>query len=166
MNNLLKSQMNVIKIFGGTTVDGPGLRTSIYFAGCKHACRGCHNPESWDFNGGTPMAIEDILKEVKYYNFNVTLSGGDPLYQDLKLLSFLCKNIHSLGLNIWLYTGFTFEEIIENPKYHNVLTNIDAIVEGPFILERKSTETLFRGSDNQRIFKKKNIKTWVEIYKQ
>ena len=105
MNSFLIAHLRVLKIFGGTCVDGPGLRTSIYFAGCKHACKGCHNPESWDFNGGTPMTVGEILKEIKYYNFNVTLSGGDPLYQDLNILAFLCKKIHDLKLNIWLYTG-------------------------------------------------------------
>ena len=128
MNSFLIAPLRVLKIFGGTCVDGPGLRTSIYFAGCKHACKGCHNPESWDFNGGVSMTVSEILKEIKYYNFNVTLSGGDPLYQDLNILAFLC------------------------------------IVDGPFIQKQKSTEILFRGSTNQRIFVKKN-KKWVEEYK-
>ena len=160
-----QSRLRVIKVFGGTSVDGPGLRTSIYFAGCKHHCKGCHNPESWDFNAGEDMTIDDILLQVRYYNFNVTLSGGDPLYQDLEALALLCREIHSLGLNIWLYTGFVFEELIGDKKYEKILNNIDAIVEGPFILERRSTEILFRGSDNQRILQRGNNNSWEEIYK-
>ena len=164
MNSFLIAQLRVLKIFGGTCVDGPGLRTSIYFAGCKHACKGCHNPESWDFNGGVSMTVGEILKEIKYYNFNVTLSGGDPLYQDLNILAFLCKKIHDLKLNIWLYTGFTLEELQKDKKYDKILSVVDAIVDGPFIQKQKSTEILFRGSKNQRIFVKKN-KKWVEEYK-
>ncbi len=160
-----QSLLRVIKVFGGTTVDGPGLRTSIYFAGCKHYCKGCHNPESWDFNAGEDMTVEDILLQVQYYKFNVTMSGGDPLYQDLDALAFLCQEIHKLNHTIWLYTGFVFEELLADEKYDKVLNNIDAIVEGPFILSRRSTEVLFRGSDNQRIFLRDASNRWKEIYK-
>jgi anaerobic ribonucleoside-triphosphate reductase activating protein len=155
--------MRVIKIFGGTIVDGIGLRTSIYFAGCKHYCKGCHNPESWDFKAGEFMTVKDILEKVKYYNFNVTLSGGDPLYQDLEVLSFLCKKIHDLNLNIWLYTGFVFEELQNDVKYKKILENIDVIVDGPFIEKKKNDKILFRGSSNQRILQKTNNNKWLNI---
>ena len=160
-----KSLLRVIKVFGGTTVDGPGLRTSIYFAGCRHHCKGCHNPDSWDFNAGEDMTVEDILLQVRYYRFNVTMSGGDPLYQDLDVLAFLCQEIHKLNLTIWLYTGYVFEELVAEKKYDKVLKNIDVLVDGPFILERRSTEILFRGSDNQRILSKDNNNVWKEVYK-
>ena len=74
-------KINILDIVEGTTVDGPGLRTSIYMTGCHHGCPGCHNPESWAFDGGTAMDLEEILAVVEENDFNVTLSGGDPLYR-------------------------------------------------------------------------------------
>ena len=70
---------NVLDIRRGTTVDGPGLRTSIYLAGCTHACPGCHNPDSWDFKGGVTMTLDEIMEVIDDEDFNVTLTGGDPL---------------------------------------------------------------------------------------
>lgn len=148
--------MRVLDIIHGSIVDGEGLRTSIYFAGCKHRCKGCHNPQSWDFNAGVDMSIDEIFEDIKKNNFNVTYSGGDPLYQNLDDLVDLSKKIHSLGLDIWLYTGFTFEELLNDSKYKDILENVDVIVDGPFIEEQRDINILFRGSRNQRILKKNN----------
>lgn len=148
--------MRVLEIINGTIVDGNGLRTSIYFAGCKHCCKGCHNPESWDINGGKVMSVNEIFKIVEKNKFNVTYSGGDPLYQNIDELIDLSKKIHSLNLDIWLYTGFTFEEIKNNDIYKNILDNIDVLVDGPFIESEKDLNLSFRGSRNQRILKKTN----------
>lgn len=148
--------MRVLDIIHGSIVDGEGLRTSIYFAGCKHRCKGCHNPQSWDFNAGVDMSIDEIFEDIKKNNFNVTYSGGDPLYQNLDDLVALSKKIHSLGLDIWLYTGFTFEELLNDSKYKDILENVDVIVDGPFIEEQRDINILFRGSRNQRILKKNN----------
>ena len=150
--------MRVLNIIHGSIVDGEGLRTSIYFAGCKHRCKGCHNPQSWDFNSGIDMSIDEIFEDIKKNNFNVTYSGGDPLYQNLDDLVALSKKIHSLGLDIWLYTGFTFEELLNDSKYKDILENVDVIVDGPFIEEKKDLSLLFRGSSNQRILKRNNGK--------
>ena len=150
--------MRVLNIIHGSIVDGEGLRTSIYFAGCKHRCKGCHNPQSWDFNSGVDMSIDEIFEDIKKNNFNVTYSGGDPLYQNLDDLVALSKKIHSLGLDIWLYTGFTFEELLNDSKYKDILENVDVIVDGPFIEEKKDLSLLFRGSSNQRILKRNNGK--------
>ena len=70
----------VLDIIKGTTVDGPGFRTAIYFAGCRHQCPGCHNPQSWDFNAGNEMTLEELMKIIDEEDFDVTLSGGDPFY--------------------------------------------------------------------------------------
>ena len=152
--------MRVLKIISGTIVDGEGIRTSIYFAGCKHHCKGCHNPESWDFNGGKDMSIDEIFNVVSENKFNVTYSGGDPLFQNLEDLVILSKRIHSIGLNIWLYTGFTMHELKKDIIYNDILENIDVIVDGPFIEEKKDTMLQFRGSSNQRIIKKENFKLY------
>lgn len=141
---------NVLDIRRGTTVDGPGLRTSIYLAGCRHACPGCHNPDSWDFNAGTPMTVDEIMEVVREEDFDVTLTGGDPLMHPHKL-PLLTAAIRSLGKSIWLYTGYTISQIRLNPALRRAVADIDTIVEGPFILALRDTDLIFRGSANQRI---------------
>lgn len=145
--------MRVLDILHGTIVDGPGLRTSIYFAGCKHHCPGCHNPESWDFAGGVEKSVDDIFSEIEKNGFNVTLSGGDPLYQDIDELTALAKKIKDAGLDLWVYTGFTIEEVFELKIYDKFLQYVDVVVDGPFEIKNRDTSLMFRGSSNQRILK-------------
>lgn len=140
----------ILDINRGTTVDGPGFRTSIYLAGCTHRCPGCHNPDSWDFNAGVTMTLEEILAVVEEEDFNVTLTGGDPLQQPEKT-ALLAAEIRNLGKTIWLYTGYTWEEIQDSPALRDAVKDIDVIVEGPFILALRDTDLQFRGSSNQRI---------------
>ena len=163
--NIYSQTLRVIRIFPGTTVDGPGLRTSIYFAGCEHRCRYCHNPESWDMNAGEDMSIASIIEEIVANKFNVTFSGGDPLYQNIENLTLLAKEIHRLNKTIWLYTGFTIEEIKDNEKYKDLLKEIDVIVDGPFMIDKRNIDILFRGSTNQRILKKNKEGLW-ELYEE
>ncbi|MDE5752887.1 MAG: radical SAM protein, partial [Duncaniella sp.] len=100
--------MRVIDIVPGTTVDGPGLRTAIYFAGCRHRCPGCHNPQSWSEEAGREMEIDDILAVVDENGFDVTFSGGDPMFQAEELYK-LARRIKESGRNIWCYTGYLYE---------------------------------------------------------
>lgn len=149
--------LRVINIAEGTSVDGPGLRTSIYFAGCRHACPGCHNPESWPFDAGEDWSVEKLMTVVKYDHFNVTFSGGDPMYQAEELLP-LAKAIKAEGLTIWCYTGFVYEAIKDKSPYKELLAYIDVLVDGPFMEALKPSlqskagggYLRFRGSTNQR----------------
>lgn len=143
-------KLRVLDIIPGTSVDGPGLRTTIYFAGCGHHCEGCHNPQSWDPDGGTPMTVGEILDIIEDNGFNVTFSGGDPLLQVEALLS-LALEIHRRGYNIWLYTGYTFEQIKASDRLRPILDAVDVVVDGPFILPLRDIHLRFRGSSNQRI---------------
>lgn len=137
-------------------VDGEGLRTVIWTQGCSHNCYGCHNKETHDFNGGFEVEIEDLKKEIKKlkYQDGVTLSGGDPFFQIPACLE-LAKFCHSINLNVWCYTGYTFEQLMiiskSNPKVLDFLKEIDVLIDGKFILEEKSFNVKFRGSKNQRI---------------
>ena len=146
-------ECNVIDIIKGTTVDGPGFRTSIYFAGCRHACPGCHNPQSWDFNAGRPMSIEEIMEVVTDEDFDVTFSGGDPLYQDPEALLALATAIRDAGYTLWCYTGFVYEEIKDNPRYTALLPLFETVVDGPFVEALRDTSLIFRGSSNQRLIR-------------
>ncbi|MDE6116561.1 MAG: 4Fe-4S cluster-binding domain-containing protein, partial [Duncaniella sp.] len=114
----------MLEIIPGTTVDGPGLRTSIYFAGCHHHCPSCHNPESWDMGGGNEMSVEEILSHVIEEDFDVTFTGGDPLAQAEQLIE-LARQIKANGKNIWCYTGYLYEDIAADRIMSKVLPYID-----------------------------------------
>ena len=141
----------ILDIVEGTSVDGPGLRTSIYFSGCRHCCKGCHNPQSWDFEAGKLVSSEEIIEIVRYNDFNETLSGGDPLYHSVEIAD-LCRRIkEEVGKNIWCYTGFTWEEILSDDDMLKLMDYVDVVVEGPFMEELRDTSLRFKGSSNQRI---------------
>lgn len=146
----LQLKARILRIIRGTTVDGPGFRTSIYFAGCAHACQGCHNPESWRFDAGDEMTLDELLEIVDEEDFDVTLSGGDPLYQPV-FVSHLCERIRALGHNVWIYTGFKWEEIVASPSLLDAVDDAKVVVDSPFDYSLKNKDLRFRGSSNQRI---------------
>ena len=145
-------KIRVLDIAYETMADGPGLRTSIYCAGCAHHCPGCHNPQSWDFSGGQEMSVKELLDIVKDDEFaNVTFSGGDPLYQ-VEAFAELARLIkEETNKNIWCYTGFRYEEIQADERLRQILPYIDTLVDGPFIAGLRDPYLPFRGSSNQRI---------------
>lgn len=144
--------LRVIDIIEGTSVDGPGLRTSIYFAGCEHHCPACHNPQTWDFNAGSNMPIDELIEIVTEADFNVTFTGGDPVYQARQLTK-LAKRITDSGKTIWLYTGFTIEQLARMAEARELLQYVEAVVDGPFVESLRDTDLAFRGSSNQRIIR-------------
>lgn len=157
--------MRVLDIVEGTSVDGPGLRTSVYFSGCTHKCTGCHNPGSWDIGNGKEMSIDAIIKIIAENEFNVTFSGGDPLLQ-IDSLTILAKRIkRELNKNIWCYTGYTWEQIIAGTQFVELLNYIDVIVDGRYEKDKSDMSLLFRGSSNQRIIEVKNRTTVYHTYK-
>ena len=111
--------MRYLKIVPGTSVDGPGLRTSVYFAGCSHHCHGCHNEPSWDFMGGEQIAPEALLQKLLENEEPVTLSGGDPLQQPHDELLALLKGLKAHNVNVWCFTGYTFEQLLTIPSTRN-----------------------------------------------
>ena len=145
-------RIRVLKILEQTMADGPGFRTSVYCAGCKHGCKGCHNPQSWDFNAGRWMEVDEILDLIKADTMsNVSFSGGDPFYQ-VEAFTELARRIkEETHKTIWCWTGFTLEEIRSSEHLSMMLPYLDVLVDGPFILEQRDTTLLFRGSPNQRI---------------
>lgn len=144
--------LRVLDILEDTTVDGPGFRTSIYCAGCQHCCPGCHNPQSWDMGGGRDVAVSDILQTILDDPFaDVTFSGGDPMYQ-AEAFTELAKQVKQQSQKtIWCYSGFTFEQLLLNPKTHALLEHLDVLVDGPFVQALRDEDLLYRGSSNQRL---------------
>lgn len=132
--------------------DGEGLRTSIYCAGCDHHCKGCHNPHTWNINNGTWMSVKSIYDKIMQDPYtNVTFTGGDPMKQ-VEGFTELAKLIkENSNKNIWMYTGYTLEEIQNSDKLSIILPYIDVLVDGRFKEEEKDITLKFRGSKNQRI---------------
>lgn len=135
-------------------VDGPGIRTVFFAQGCPHHCKGCHNPESWPFEGGTAME-EERLCQIALSNplsHGVTFSGGEPFSQAegyARLAAMLREN----RFEIAAYTGYTFEYLLEQgtPGQRRLLSLLDVLIDGPFVLAERSLELFFKGSRNQRV---------------
>ncbi len=134
-------------------VDGPGLRYVIFAQGCPHRCVGCHNPHTWDLDGGTLMDIEDLQTEIIKNPLlrGVTFSGGEPFCQ-AEVLAALARAVRAQGLDIWIYSGYTWEDLTTrgDPAWDALLHAADVLVDGPYLPERQTTAP-FRGSDNQRV---------------
>ena len=143
--------LRILHIVEGTSVDGPGLRTSIYMAGCNHHCPGCHNPASWNPQGGEERTLDELMQVIAYNEAPVTLSGGDPLQQPDGTRDLISRIKHELGYNIWCYTGYTWEEIMNDPKLFKVVQELDVLVDGPFKMAERDISLRFRGSRNQRL---------------
>ena len=146
-------KLQVLDIVMDTVVDGPGLRASIYLAGCYHRCPGCHNPQSWDMNGGKEMKVDEIVEILKQSGHTkFTITGGDPFYQPMGLLELVVRIRKEIpGSNIWCYTGFLFEDLLDREEMVLILKNIDVLVDGPFIQELRDESLTYRGSSNQRV---------------
>lgn len=158
-----KFNLRILGTYKETVVDGEGLRYSIYFAGCTHACKGCHNKESWCPDNGTLITEEYLDKIINEINSNslldgITLSGGDPLYNPEEMLEVVKYLKEKTKINIWLYTGYTIEELRKDNKRMAVLEYIDTLVDGKFVQELYDPLLKFRGSSNQRIIRKKDFK--------
>ena len=141
-------------VTGDSIVDGPGLRLTIFTQGCPHHCPGCHNPQTHDPDGGSWGDTEDILAAAAENPLldGITLSGGDPFMQP-KECTELAKGAHKYGLNVWTYTGYTWEALFteNDPDKITLLKESDVLIDGPFLLAERSLELKFKGSRNQRI---------------
>lgn len=138
--------------------NGEGLRVVLWVAGCDHRCPECHNPITWDKDGGAEFTFrdaEEIFRELeKEHVAGVTFSGGDPFHPDNRyLLSVLIGIIRFQypDKTIWVYTGYTWEEILKIPKLAKMLNSIDVLVDGRFVAALKSDSYPWAGSTNQRV---------------
>ncbi len=147
-------KIRLSQVLGDSIVDGLGLRMVIFTQGCVHNCEGCHNPETHSLTGGKEVSVDKLLNAIFDNKLidGVTFSGGEPFLQ-AESCAYIASKVKEKGLNIWTYTGYTFEEILssENEDFIKFLKNTDVLVDGKFVLKERSLELNFRGSKNQRI---------------
>lgn len=148
---------NTIRLAGivrESITDGPGIRFVVFCQGCPHHCEGCHNQETWSFDGGKDVPIESILEAIDANGLinGVTFSGGEP-FEQAKGFVALAKEIKKRNLGIMIYTGYKYEDLIarNDDDINQLIHMADLIVDGPFILSERNISLKFRGSNNQRI---------------
>ena len=151
MTELSTNNIRVLDIKYGTSVDGIGLRTSIYCAGCQNHCRGCHNPQSWDENGGEPTSVEVLFKNIVDADMNVTFTGGDPMLHPEGFIELAQMIKNNTDKNIWCYTGYKFEDLMLHPIRRKLVELCDVIVDGRYVESERDLSLHFRGSRNQRV---------------
>ena len=133
-------------------VDGPGFRLAVFTQGCPHHCPGCHNPETHPFDAGRVIDTQQIISLLKENPLldGLTLSGGEPFCQPEACLE-LARAAHEAGLNVWSYSGYTYEQLLQMPEALPLLRETDVLVDGRFELSQRTLELRFRGSKNQRL---------------
>ena len=149
----------VIRLAGlveDSIVDGPGLRLTVFAQGCPHRCPGCHNPQTHDPAGGHERRVDEIVEKLDDNPLlsGVTLSGGEPFEQSAPCAR-IAREAHARGLNVWTYSGYTFEALLEMSASRGdiraLLAETDVLVDGPFVLAERSLDCPWRGSKNQRL---------------
>lgn len=143
-----------------STADAEGVACAIFFSGCRHYCEGCHSKDTWDFKNGKPVTkelIDVINQEIDKRSFlsSLVLTGGDPMYSALDVIEFV-KQIHVPKNNIWCYSGFTLEEIQEDTDMNELLNICNVLIDGKFEIKKRDITLPFRGSSNQKMWKKEN----------
>lgn len=159
MNRKIKLQ--VAGFLDNSLVNGKGMRSVVFVSGCSHNCKNCQNKTMQDYGYGDNVTVYDVFERIKSnipIITGVTFSGGEP-FDQAEALSELAAEIKKLGLNVWSYTGYTYEEILKSGDKNKLklLHSIDTLVDGPFIEELKEGAPKYMGSTNQRIVKVKDI---------
>jgi anaerobic ribonucleoside-triphosphate reductase activating protein len=149
------TKLRVAGIVQESYVDGPGIRMAVFVQGCNHCCSGCQNPHTWDYDSGYDVSIEKIINDFSSNPLlnGITFTGGEPIDKAYILCEIADIVKNKFNKSVWCYTGYTFEELmlVKNNTLSNFLNNIDVLVDGPFVLDKRDLNLLFRGSSNQRI---------------
>ncbi|ALR90416.1 MULTISPECIES: anaerobic ribonucleoside-triphosphate reductase activating protein [Clostridium] len=158
------------KIKFNDVANGPGLRLSLFTSGCTHHCKGCFQPETWNFKNGEPFTLETqkyiIEKSKNKYIAGLSLLGGDPLDNVDGILPLLqeYRKTFAATKSIWLWTGYLFEEILKDDLKSKVLPFIDVIIDGKFEENLKDITLKYKGSTNQRVIDvKKSVDTHTVV---
>ena len=144
--------LRILNITAPDINNGNGLRVTLWVSGCTHHCKGCHNEQAQPLNGGMDVPLRVLYEEFCSNPLvtGVTFSGGEPFIQS-KSLAVLANVLKKKNYSIWAYSGFTFDKLESDPIRRQLLELVDVVVDGPFVMAKKSLELDFRGSSNQRI---------------
>lgn len=164
MTELSTNSIRILDIKYGTSVDGIGLRTSLYCAGCENHCAGCHNPQSWDENAGEAIEIEELFRLIVDADMNVTFTGGDPMFHPEGFIQLAHMIKEQTDKTIWCYTGYRFEDLLVHPLRRKLVELCDVIVDGRYIEAERDLSLHFRGSRNQRIIDVPNSLRFNKMY--
>lgn len=149
-------QIRICGIEPESIVDGPGFRYVIFTQGCPHGCPGCHNPQSHSFDGGRDADCDEILAQIRENPLlsGVTFSGGEPFCQPEPLI-YIAEQVKKMGKNIFVYSGYTIEELLEKAKTEPAILRLlklcDTLVDGRYVQTLRDLSLQFRGSKNQRV---------------
>lgn len=154
-------ELQIAGLIKESIVDGKGIRYTVFTQGCPHHCPGCHNPQTWPFEGGRAVTPEEIFEEFKSNPMlkGITFSGGEPFSQPAPLTE-LARLVHSIGKDVTVYSGWTYEQLTEkhDSEIDALLAETDVLIDGPFIEAQKNLELVFRGSENQRLIDMKKTR--------
>lgn len=145
-------RIRVADITYATMADGPGIRNVLWVQGCAHRCPECHNPQTHSFTEGQSYDVDDLVEILSENGCDLTLSGGDPLYQYMACME-LCQKMRARNpdINIWCWTGFTIEELLSKQVYTPFLKQLDVLVDGPY--KKELPRGRWTGSNNQRVIR-------------
>ena len=150
----MEQKLRIAGTIAESIVDGPGIRFVLFTQGCPHHCPECHNPQTHDFAGGEERTTEELFAEITKNRFvrAVTFSGGEPFCQPAPLAELSCA-LREKGYHLMSYSGFTFEQLqaSADPAVHELLSQLDLLVDGPFLIAERNISLRFRGSANQRV---------------
>lgn len=159
--------MKILGVNYESIAESDGVSCVIFISGCRHNCVGCHSKDSHDFNIGTEIS-DEVIKEInaeidkRPFLSSLVISGGDPVYSAKELIEWLPK-IHKPKNKLWLYTGFTYEQMRRNKITKKLLKQVDVLIDGLFEIEKRDITLKFRGSSNQRILLLKKGRKYGQI---
>ncbi|MGN1281954.1 MAG: anaerobic ribonucleoside-triphosphate reductase activating protein [Succinivibrio sp.] len=149
---LKNTTLRIAGVVQESVVDGPGIRYVVFTQGCPFHCKGCHNVQAQSMSGGIDVTLDVLYEEIKNNPLvkGITFSGGEPFIQ-ARALAVFAKELKAEGYSLWAYSGFTYDKLVNDFIRKDLLQYLDVVVDGPFVLAKKSLDLDFRGSSNQRI---------------
>lgn len=162
VENTTQEVMRYATVKANDVANGPGVRVTLFVQGCPHHCPGCFNSETWEFDGGeefTAYTMDEIIEIGKRPHINgLSILGGEPFAQNLEIIQTIIEMFkEATGKSVWMWSGYLYEELMENENARKILSMIDVLVDGPFIESKKDLTLKHRGSSNQRVFDLKNM---------